>query len=32
MNYPYFSEKHKAIFVGDSGVGKTSILNTYSKK
>ena len=30
--YPYFSEKHKIIFVGDSSVGKTSILNTYSKK
>lgn len=32
MNYPFFSQKHKIIFVGDSGVGKTSILNTYSKK
>ena len=30
--YPYFSEKHKIIFVGDSNVGKTSILNTYTKK
>jgi len=27
-----FSTKYKVIFVGDSGVGKTSILNTYSKK
>jgi len=32
MNYPHFLDKHKIIFVGDSGVGKTSILNTYSKK
>ena len=27
-----FLTKHKVIFVGDSGVGKTSILNTYSNK
>ena len=32
MVYSYFSDKHKIIFVGDSSVGKTSILNTYSKK
>tara|TARA_B110000114_G_C15043461_1_gene378159 strand:+ start:287 stop:916 length:630 start_codon:yes stop_codon:yes gene_type:complete len=32
MNYPYILDKYKIIFVGDSGVGKTSILNTYSKK
>ena len=32
MNYPYFLNKHKIIFVGDSSVGKTTILNTYSKK
>lgn len=30
--YPYFSDKHKIIFVGDANVGKTSILNTYTKK
>ena len=32
MYKSHFLTKHKVIFVGDSGVGKTSILNTYSKK
>jgi small GTP-binding protein len=32
MNYPRNFNKHKIIFIGDSGVGKTSILNNYSKK
>ena len=32
MNYPYYLNKYKIIFVGDSNVGKTSILNTFMKK
>lgn len=32
MNHPLFLNKYKLVFIGDSSVGKTSILNTYMKK
>ena len=32
MNLNRYKNKYKVIFVGDSNVGKTSILNTYVKK
>lgn len=32
MNHPLFLNKYKVVFIGDSSVGKTSILNTYMKK
>lgn len=32
MNYSYSINKYKIIFVGDSSVGKTSILNSFMKK
>ena len=32
MNYNLYKNKYKIVFVGDSNVGKTSILNSYTKK
>ena len=32
MYKPLFQNKFKIVFIGDSSVGKTSILNTYMKK